>query len=59
MKRIIYGWALVLLCACSPQNEREKHQGSRSEVLPVKDKVVEIDTGEDVLIGRRSRTISS
>ena len=59
MKRIIYGWALALLCACSPQNEREKHQGSRSEVFPVKDKVVEIDTGEDVLIGRRSRACYS
>ena len=59
MKRIIYGWALALLCACSPQNEREKHQGSRSELLPVKDKVVEIDTGEDVLIGRRSRACYS
>lgn len=59
MKRIIYGWALVLLAACGSSSETEKYQSSRSEIIKVKEKIQEIDTGEDVLIGRRSRACYS
>lgn len=55
MKKIIYGAMLTCLCACGSSSETEKHQSSRSEVVKVKDKVKEIDTEEDVLIGRSSR----
>ena len=45
---------MALVCACSPQGEKEKYQGSRSNVVEVKSQVKEIDTG-DVLIGNNSR----
>ena len=44
---------MALICACSPQNEKEKYQSSRSNVVEVKSQVKEIDTG-DVLIGNYS-----
>ena len=45
---------MALVCACSPQGEKKKYQGSRSNVVEVKSQVKEIDTG-DVLIGNNSR----
>ena len=45
---------MALICACSPQNEKEKHQSSRSNVTDVKKQIKEINTG-DVLIGNYSR----
>ena len=45
---------MALVCACSPQGEKEKYQSSRSNVVEVKSQVKEIDTG-DVLIGNNSR----
>ena len=45
---------MALICACSPQDEKEKYQSSRSNVAEVKRQVKEIDTG-DVLIGNHSR----
>lgn len=54
MKRTIYVVMLVLLCACASLTETEKRQGSRDKVIRVKDKVKEIETGDDVLIGRFS-----
>ena len=44
---------MALICACSPQNEKEKYQSSRSNVVEVKSQVKEIDMG-DVLIGNYS-----
>lgn len=43
----------VLLLACSEQPTTEKYQKSRDNIVDVKDKVVEINTG-DVLIGGNS-----
>ena len=43
----------VLLLACSEQPTTEKYQKSRDNIVDVKDKVVEINTG-DVLIGNNS-----
>ena len=40
MKRIIYGWALVLLAACGSSSETEKYQSSRSEIIKVKEKIL-------------------
>ena len=59
MKKIIGMMMLAFLCACSSQTETEKHHRSRSKVVKVKDKVKEVDTGNDVLIGRRSRALYS
>lgn len=59
MRKVI-GWVvLLLLGACTSPQESEKHQGSRDKVVDVKDKITEVDTGEDVLIGRRSRACYS
>lgn len=52
MKKTIGVLMLALLCACTSQNESEKHQGTRDKVVRVKDKIKEVDTGNDVLIGR-------
>ena len=54
MNRMIYVVMLALLCACSSQTETEKHQVARNKVVEVKDKIKEIDTDDDVLIGRLS-----
>ena len=43
----------LLLLACSEQPTTEKYQKSRDNIVDVKDKVVEINTG-DVLIGNNS-----
>lgn len=59
MKKTIGMMMLAFLCACSSQTETEKHHRSRSKVVKVKDQVKEIDTGDDVLIGRRSRALYS
>lgn len=59
MKKTIGMMMLAFLCACSSQTETEKHHRSRSKVVKVKDQVKEIDTGNDVLIGRRSRALYS
>ena len=45
---------MALLCACNPQDEKEKYQSNRSNMVEVKSQVKEIDTG-DVLIGDNSR----
>lgn len=57
MKRIVLGTILLsalLLVACAEQSTTEKYQKSRNNIVDVKDKVVEINTG-DVLIGNNSR----
>ena len=57
MKRIALGTILLsalLLAACAEQSTTEKYQKSRNNIVEVKDKVVEINTG-DVLIGNNSR----
>ena len=53
-----YGILIVLMAligACSPQNEKEKHQSSRNNVINVKNQIKEIDTENEVLIGSHSR----
>lgn len=53
-----YGILIVLMAligACSPQNEKEKHQSSRNNVINVKNQIKEIDTENEVLIGNHSR----
>ena len=53
-----YGILIVLMAligACSPQNEKEKHQSSRNNVINVKNHIKEIDTENEVLIGNHSR----
>ena len=59
MKKTIGMMMLAFLCACSSQTETEKHHRSRSKVVKVKDRVKEIDTGNDVLIGRSARALYS
>ena len=57
MKRIVLGTILLfalLLAACTEQSTTEKYQKSRNNIVEVKDKVVEINTG-DVLIGNNNR----
>lgn len=47
-------WVLaIFICACSPQDEKEKHQSSRNNIVDVKSLVKEVDTG-DVLLGRHT-----
>lgn len=60
MKRHWLLWVImVMLCACTTQEEKEKYQGSRNNVIDVKEKIKEIDTGNDVLIGNNSRSYYS
>ena len=59
MKKTIGMMMLAFLCACSSQTETEKHHRSRSKVVKVKARVKEIDTGNDVLIGRSARALYS
>lgn len=47
--------AVTLLCGCGPQDEKEKHQSSRNNVVNVKSQIKEIETENSVLIGRTSR----
>ena len=54
-KHWILSVVVALLCACNPQDDIEKHQSSRSNIVNVKNLIQEIDTENSVLIGRNSR----
>ena len=54
MKRHWILWLFVtIMCACSSEEEREKFQSSRDNIVNVKEQIKEMETG-NVLIGNRS-----
>ncbi len=54
MKTIFYVVLLILLVGCAPTSVTEKYQSERNDIIHVKEKIKELETG-DVLIGSVSR----